>query len=975
MNPNCRITDKKLLETADRFTTEYYGAKVNRGKKNKVCPDCRKGPVAEKQSMLHKLQSGYPCLPDLLPPPAEDTITLDDDSGDEDLGEEDSDLSEFEFELNPGPASHLQSQVMERLTSALESINFRDQIDQSIQVVEQRLEDRGEDIEEIDEAFDNIEKEIEQLRENLYKHFRPEIQEVPAVDLGITVMTNGTASAATLKSVPVPPPKGPLVRKDLVVDQEVFAVYGSTLASWKKGILTEVDKEENKYTVKFTFRGKGKDKFQIKVLSRRHLAYSDPLEADYPVGTRIIGLYSEEPVRDGNYLAGNYYPGIIAEPATIRNDFRYLIFFDDGYTCYLEHKNVRVVTGQSANVARDVHSHSRDFVKKYLSQYPKRPMVKTGIDQIFRVEYDGKWYDAAVLSVDASLVKVRFIELKRVETLYRGSSRMAVIYFELLRQKSSGKSIKKISFTKKPVARKSTAKQRAAVLSEAETAQSSQGNSGAAEAAEDPSGTAQSNLLVDMEKRGQVRPVDMSKFIATPMPFTTHECGPDCLGEDKQFQYTEKLLKEHHNPLLMPILVGWKREVTKSRNFGRRVTFYRAPCGRRMRNMAEVLRYLSLTNSLLEVDFFNFDWWTRICDEFVPDKIQCEIKDISYGKENVPVSCVNSLDNSFPEYVEYSSVKLPQKGVIINTEEGFLTCCDCTDGCRNSEKCSCRQLTIQSTVGTAAGTVNQDAGYVNRRLLNQVPTGIYECNSKCKCAQTCLNRVAQNPLRAKLQVFKTAKRGWGIRTLCDLPAGAFVCIYVGNLYTTEEGNTQGQNFGDEYFAELDLIEAVERYKEGYESDVEEDDNFSDGALSNYHESSEESDDEAVNPNRTPGHPTTQAKENRKLRTNEKSPMKEKVKHVSTRKFFGEDEEVYIMDAKSIGNLGRYLNHSCTPNMFVQNCFVDTHDLRFPWVSFFASTFIRAGQELCWDYGYVVDQVQGKEIYCECGADGCRGRLL
>ena len=82
-----------------------------------------------------------------------------------------------------------------------------------------------------------------------------------------------------------------------------------------------------------------------------------------------------------------------------------------------------------------------------------------------------------------------------------------------------------------------------------------------------------------------------------------------------------------------------------------------------------------------------------------------------------------------------------------------------------------------------------------------------------------------------------------------------------------------------------------------------------------------------------------------------------------------------MDAKSKGNIGRYLNHSCRPNVFVQNCFVDTHDLRFPWVAFFSYNYIRAGQELCWDYNYVVGQVEGKEIECNCGADLCRGRLL
>lgn len=57
----------------------------------------------------------------------------------------------------------------------------------------------------------------------------------------------------------------------------------------------------------------------------------------------------------------------------------------------------------------------------------------------------------------------------------------------------------------------------------------------------------------------------------------------------------------------------------------------------------------------------------------------------------------------------------------------------------------------------------------------------------------------------------------------------------------------------------------------------------------------------------------------------KSPQKERF--VSTRKHYGKTEDVYIMDAKSIGNIGRYLNHSCNPNVFVQNVFVDTHDMR------------------------------------------------
>lgn len=33
--------------------------------------------------------------------------------------------------------------------------------------------------------------------------------------------------------------------------------------------------------------------------------------------------------------------------------------------------------------------------------------------------------------------------------------------------------------------------------------------------------------------------------------------------------------------------------------------------------------------------------------------------------------------------------------------------------------------------------------------------------------------------------------------------------------------------------------------------------------------------------------------------------------------------------------------------------VDSHDLRFPWVAFFTTTYVRAGTELVWDYNYQV----------------------
>jgi histone-lysine N-methyltransferase SETDB1 len=55
----------------------------------------------------------------------------------------------------------------------------------------------------------------------------------------------------------------------------------------------------------------------------------------------------------------------------------------------------------------------------------------------------------------------------------------------------------------------------------------------------------------------------------------------------------------------------------------------------------------------------------------------------------------------------------------------------------------------------------------------------------------------------------------------------------------------------------------------------------------------------------------------------KADADDKPKYVSTRKLFGKNEDVYIMDAKEKGNVGRYLNHSCNPNVFVQVSILET----------------------------------------------------
>ena len=67
-------------------------------------------------------------------------------------------------------------------------------------------------------------------------------------------------------------------------------------------------------------------------------------------------------------------------------------------------------------------------------------------------------------------------------------------------------------------------------------------------------------------------------------------------------------------------------------------------------------------------------------------------------------------------------------------------------------RCSCWQMTIQQTSCDRDQQIDREVGYVHRRLPEIVLTGVYECNSNCKCNKTCLNRVVQHPMRSRLQV-------------------------------------------------------------------------------------------------------------------------------------------------------------------------------------------------------------------------------
>jgi SET domain-containing protein len=90
-------------------------------------------------------------------------------------------------------------------------------------------------------------------------------------------------------------------------------------------------------------------------------------------------------------------------------------------------------------------------------------------------------------------------------------------------------------------------------------------------------------------------------------------------------------------------------------------------------------------------------------------------------------------------------------------------------------------------------------------------------------------------------------------------------------------------------------------------------------------------------------------------------------------FFSIGDGKKVIDANVGGNAARFINHSCDPN-----CESDEDD-ETNRVFIKAIRKIKAGDELNYDYGLVIDEPYTKKLKaqyeCRCGAKNCRGTML
>nr|XP_036232839.1 uncharacterized protein LOC106615058 [Bactrocera oleae] len=83
------------------------------------------------------------------------------------------------------------------------------------------------------------------------------------------------------------------------------------------------------------------------------------------------------------------------------------------------------------------------------------------------------------------------------------------------------------------------------------------------------------------------------------------------------------------------------------------------------------------------------------------------------------------------------------------------------------------------------------------------------------------------------------------------------------------------------------------------------------------------------------------------------------------------ENGHCIDANYFGNVSRFYNHSCEPNIVSVRVFFEHQDYRFPKIAFFACRDIQAGEELCFDYGDTFWLFKNRHLSCKCLTAACR----
>ncbi|XP_055116353.1 histone-lysine N-methyltransferase SETMAR isoform X2 [Symphalangus syndactylus] len=135
--------------------------------------------------------------------------------------------------------------------------------------------------------------------------------------------------------------------------------------------------------------------------------------------------------------------------------------------------------------------------------------------------------------------------------------------------------------------------------------------------------------------------------------------------------------------------------------------------------------------------------------------------DVACGQENLPVGAWPP--GAAPAPFQYTPDHVVGPGADIDPTQITFPGCICVKTPCLPGTCSC---------------LRHGENYDDNSCFRDLGSGekyaepVFECNVLCRCSDHCRNRVVQKGLQFHFQVFKTHKKGWGLRTLEFIPKGS-----------------------------------------------------------------------------------------------------------------------------------------------------------------------------------------------------------
>ncbi|GAB2282529.1 hypothetical protein Dimus_017070 [Dionaea muscipula] len=199
----------------------------------------------------------------------------------------------------------------------------------------------------------------------------------------------------------------------------------------------------------------------------------------------------------------------------------------------------------------------------------------------------------------------------------------------------------------------------------------------------------------------------------------------------------------------------------------------------------------------------------------MPTIILCD--DISYGKESGPIACIidKKLIDSLHApsfgfdgritFMPWDSFSYVIKPLLCQSLQVDFPSLQLGCGCAKSTCCpeTCEHVYLFDNDFEDAKDIfgNPMRGRFSYdddgRILLEEGYPVYECNYMCKCSEDCSNRILQNGVRVKLEVVKTEKKGWAVRTGEEILRGRFICELIGEVLDEEEANIRRKRYGSE----------------------------------------------------------------------------------------------------------------------------------------------------------------------------------